>query len=226
MVKEILYYTDNVLYRTPLGIIVKEQILKANLPIISVSLAPIDFGRNIVFEGRKSCSTMFKQILIGLKASKADFIFMCEHDDLYHPSHFDFIPPRDDIYYYNNNVWKYRLSDKRVITYDCKWLSQCCAARKILIEHYENKLARIAEGKRAYGYEPGIGQSKYLTPYKSEGWESEYPNVVIRHTRNWSFRKGMKEEEFEDKEKFKNWREIKVEDITGWDTELLLSLAE
>jgi hypothetical protein len=138
--KGILYYTDNRINKR-LSDIVRKYILDSELPIISVSLKPIEFGNNIHYHGRRSHSTMFKQILTGLQAIKYNYVFMCEHDVLYHKSHFDFDPPRSDVYYYNNNVWKYRLKDKKVIGYDCKWLSQCCASRNILIEHYEKKLA-------------------------------------------------------------------------------------
>jgi len=117
---------------------------------------------------------MFKQILYGLKRSKADYIFMAEHDVLYHPSHFEFDPPRDDTYYYNNNVYnrddtyyynnnvyKYKLKGRIVVKYDCRWLSQLCANRELLIQHYEKKIKIIENGKerKFYGYEPGTGHS-------------------------------------------------------------------
>jgi ABC-type sugar transport system ATPase subunit len=89
----------------------------------------------------------------GLKAAEQDYLFFCEHDVLYHPSHFDFVPPRDDIYYYDNNVVKYRISDRKVVSYDCSWLSMLCASRELLIKHYETRLDIIAKGKKAYGYE-------------------------------------------------------------------------
>lgn len=222
--KSILYYTDNLLDHTRLGKVVRKYILKANLPITSVTLRPLDFGDNIVFDAKRSHSNMFKQILIGMKTIKTKYVILCEHDVLYHPSHFDFIPPKDNVYYYNNNVWKYRLSDKKVIGYDCQWLSQCCASRKILIEHYEAKLDAIANGKRAYGYEPGTGQSRKLTPYKTESWESEYPCVDIRHGKNWTGVNRMAQDEFRNKKNCQNWQEISVGEIPTWDEKLLLSL--
>jgi len=222
---EILYYADGRLENKPLGRIVKDYILKSGLPILSVTLKPMDFGKNIHYIGKRSHSTMFKQILFGLQNSTADFIFMCEHDVLYHPSHFKFVPPKDDVYYYNNNVWKYRLSDRKVIGYNCKWLSQCCAGRKILIEHYKNKLALIEKGIRSYGYEPGCGQNKHLTNYKTENWESEFPNVDIRHRGNWTGATRMSQDEFKNKKTCQNWQEITVDKIPGWDKEILLNLS-
>jgi hypothetical protein len=48
---------------------------------------------------------MFTKILKALEASEAEVIFFAEHDVLYHPKHFDFIPPKRDVFYYNINVW-------------------------------------------------------------------------------------------------------------------------
>ena len=83
--KGILYYTDNVLDEG-LAETVRDHIKKVGLSIVSVSLKPIDFGKNIVFDGERGYLTMFKQILTGLKAHDSKYIFMCEHDVLYHPS--------------------------------------------------------------------------------------------------------------------------------------------
>ena len=221
---EIIYYTDNRLRHTYLDKLVRQQILKSNLPIISVSLRPMDFGRNIVFEGKRGHSTMFKQVLTGLKASKADYVFLCEHDVLYHPSHFDFIPPEDEMYFYNANVYKYRLADRKVVKYDCDLLSQICANRQLLIQHYEKKLEIIAGGGKAYGYEPGTGQSKIVDKYKAKRFTSRLPNIDIRHGKNWTGVTRMAQDEFRNKNTCQNWQEYKVEEIPGWDTQLLLSI--
>lgn len=220
-IKGVLYYTDNKLEGTVIDKLVRKSILKAGLPITSVSLQPTDFGKNIHMKGLRSHSTLYKQILIGLKASTADYIFFCEHDVLYHPSHFDFIPERDDRYYYNNNVYKYRLSDRKIVGYDCNWLSQLCANRELLIKHYEKRLKMISEGKRAYGYEPGTGQSKSIDMIKVEKFESEYPNIDIRHGGNWTGVDRMNPKEFKNKSTCQNFREINIEDITGWDIKML-----
>src|ERR1700674_133730 len=102
LTKGCIYYTDN---RPRWFILEKcqEQIKKSwSGKIVSVSLAPINFGENIVLAGRKrSYPTMLTQIVMALTALDTDIVFFLEHDVLYHPSHFDFTPPCDDIYYYN-----------------------------------------------------------------------------------------------------------------------------
>lgn len=223
--KEIIFYTDPSLRNKQLRAWTKETLKASGLPIVTVSLRkPVDLGRNMIVHGYRSHTTLYTQILLGLLVSDADYVFFCEHDCLYHPSHFDFTPPTDDRYYYNNNVYKYRLADRKVVGYDCNWLSQLCANRKLLIDHYTNRFRMIASGKRAYGYEPGTGQSRKIEKTGFERWESKYPNIDVRHGHNWTGVKRMDPSEFRDKSTCQNFREIKVEDLKGWDPELLLSL--
>jgi len=222
---EILYYSHNQLDGTEVNNWCRETILAANLPIISVTQKPTDFGKNILFERRgKSHSFLYRQILIGLEASEAEYLFFCEHDVLYHPSHFEFRPPRDDVYFYNNNVYKYRLADRKIITYDCGWLSQLCASRELLLRHYKKRLDLIKAGHRAYGYEPGSGQSKKIDNVGFERWNSQFPNIDIRHGGNWTGVNRMNPDEFKNKDNCRNWRELTVGELPGWDAERLLKL--
>jgi hypothetical protein len=223
--REIIFYTEPSLKNEKLKEWSKETIKASGLPILTVSLRkPVDLGRNLLIHGYRSHTTLYAQILLGLLVSDADFVFFCEQDCLYQPSHFEFVPPTKDRYYYNNNVYKYRLSDRRVVGYDCHWLSQLCASRKLLIKHYVKRFKRIADNKKAYGYEPGTGQSRRIERTKFESWESELPNLDVRHGMNWTGVKRMKQSEFRDKSTCQNWKELTVEEIPGWDTERLLSL--
>ena len=224
----ILYYSENKLDGTKLNNACRETILASRLPITSVTQKPIDFGNNIVYKkwrGR-SHTVLYNQILLGLKNASEDYLFFCEHDVLYHPSHFDFRPPRDDTYYYNSNVYKYRLSDKKIIGYDCNWLSQLCANRKLLIKHYEKRLEMIANGERAYGWEPGSGQSRKIDKVPMERWWSKLPNIDVRHGDNWTGVYRMSQDEFKNKKNCQNWKEVTVDTIPYWDKDLLLSLCD
>ena len=110
--KGVLYYTDNQL--DPGIMKACQEQLKQSVNghrIVSVSLQPLDFGDNITLPLERGMLTMFKQILAGLEALDCDIVYFCEHDVLYHPSHFDFVPPEHDKYYYNRNWWKLRLPD-------------------------------------------------------------------------------------------------------------------
>jgi hypothetical protein len=108
--RTLIYYTGNT-EKESFEQNVRDNILrlKGNMPIISVSQKPIDFGKNIcVGEIGKSYENAFKQVLIGCKEAKTKYVVMCESDCLYPEGYFDFIPPEDskpdEIYTYDN-VW-------------------------------------------------------------------------------------------------------------------------
>lgn len=76
------------------------------LPIISITQKPIDFGLNIcVGEVGASEMNMLRQILIGCYAATTKYVISCEADCLYPPDYFQFVPPRDDACYRNNNTY-------------------------------------------------------------------------------------------------------------------------
>ncbi len=85
--------------------------VKGDIPVISVSQSPLNFGKNIcVGDVGISYLNMFRQILIGAEESNADFLWMCESDMLYpKDGYFNFEPTDlNSIYSYNNNwiMWK------------------------------------------------------------------------------------------------------------------------
>lgn len=211
----IVYYTDNRLDNTPIGDRVRQSLLDTGLPITSVSLKPIPFGNNIVVDGERGYLTMFKQILMGLEAANEDVIFLCEHDVLYHNSHFAFVPD-DQKVFYNQNTWMLRANDGFSVYYDCKRVSGICADRKLLIQHYRERVRRVeAEGfTRRMGFEPGThNRAERVDDLKSEVYRSEVPIIDIRHDRNltdsrWS------PEQFRDKRNCQNWKE--GYEIPGW----------
>lgn len=217
--KGIIYYTDNRL-NVRLAKAVQKNLSKMGLPIVSASLKPMDFGKNIVVPGERGPLQMFKQILAALEASESDIIFFAEHDVLYHPSHFDFTPKKRDVFYYNTNVWKVRASDGHSLKVDdCKQLSGLCAYRDLLIEHYKERIRRVEqEGfSRRMGYEPGThNRPERVDDYKAESWQSEYPNIDIRHSGNMTASRWTKNE-FRNQKFTQGWTEQKVDKIKGWD---------
>ena len=121
----------------------QKQILEASKgkidKIVSVSQKPIDFGQNVIMNLKRSAESMFKQILMGLEFIDTDIVFLCEHDILYHTSHFDFTPQREDTFYYNTNVWFLRWSDGHCLYYVATQLSGLCAYRKSLLTHMKER---------------------------------------------------------------------------------------
>jgi glycosyltransferase involved in cell wall biosynthesis len=204
----IVYYTDNRLSPAIMRACQK-QLAKAGLHIVSVSLAPLDFGHNIVLDAERGILTMFRQQLAGLEASTADVIFMCEHDVLYHPSHFDFRPPRKDTFYYNTAVWKCRYPDGHAVwTDDLQQVSGLCAYRGLLIDYYRRKIAEYERGEFDRHFEPGE-----KTGDTSANWQSAVCNIDIRHDQTLT-RSKWSPDEFRNKRYARGWKE--TDDIPGW----------
>jgi hypothetical protein len=216
----IVYYTCNTL-ADPLATAARNQLNKARNghELGCVSLARTDFGDwNIVVNAERGPLTMHRQILAGLERLKADVVFFCEHDVLYHPSHFDFTPPRKDTFYYNVNVWRVRASDGHAVkTTDCKQLSGLCCWRELAVEHYRERVRRIeVEGfSRKNGYEPGTRHlPNGYDNSQADSWVSAFPNLDIRHDRtatgnHWT------PESFRNQKYAAGWEETDGE-IPGW----------
>lgn len=216
--KGIIYYTDN---RVPIkiGYAARKTIKQANLPIVSCSLKKMDFGENIVLPLERGYVAYHKQILAALETSMADIIFFCEHDVLYHKSHFDFTPSKKDVYYYNTNFWRVRLEDGHAVHYDTEQVNMICAYRELLLKHYREKVRRIEESgfTMKMGFEPGCNPRKErIDNFKAERWQSEYPNIDIRYGGNLT-RSRWSQEEFRNKRSCKGWKECEAKDIQGWD---------
>lgn len=209
--KGIIYFTDNQL-NLKIAKKVQEQIRSINLPIVSASLKPMDnMGKNIVVDGERGYLTMYRQILAALENSDAEIIFFCEHDVLYHHTHFAFTPPKKDVFYYNQNWWKVR-SDGHAISWDADQVSGLCCYRELAIDFYKKRIETFDPDNFDRRFEPMSGRG-------SEVWNSEYPNIDIRHTSNLT-RSKWSIDDFRRKDTAKNLQESKLEDIQGWDLEL------
>jgi len=223
LTKGIVFYTDSRGDETVLSA-VRKQLKKTikDEQIISVSLKPLDFGTNIVFPGERGYLTMFKQILAGLEKSTADIVFLCEHDVLYHPSHFNFVPPKEDVYYYNEHTYKLNASSKvdasngQAVFYHTKQTSGLCAYRKLLLQHYQERVRRVEkEGfTRKMGFEPGThSPPNGIDNFKAEAYWSTSPNVDVRHDFNLTESR-FSPDQFRSKRSIIGWK--LVDEIPDW----------
>jgi len=237
--KGIIYYTDNRLSQLRadwmLEELVKKYIRKSGLPIVSCSLKPIDFGKNIIVNLNPCAVTMFEMILLALKASESKYIFFCEHDVLYHLSHFEFTPPTDDTFYYNTNVWRCHPRRNICVTYaEMRSLSGICTNRELAIEHFIKRLAYIKKNgwekdisknpkwARVMGYEPGKRtQIGGFSDDKSEAWQSEQPNIDIRHRLTMTIPK-LSLNQFNQPPV--NWQQVTIDKIPYWNLKKLFQL--
>ena len=136
----IIYYTSNredPKFEQKIIDNIKEQ---TNLPVISVSQKPLDFGTNIcVGDIGLSYFNEWKQLLIGLKEAKTEFCIAAESDCLYPPEYFTFIPPEKDKVYQYDNVWIYWTGKPAFYRkYQCEGAQIC--GREYWIERLEDAL--------------------------------------------------------------------------------------
>jgi len=225
--KSIIYYTDNNIDE-PIFSVVQKYIAASGLPIVSVSLKPIDFGTNFVIEAERNIVTMYRQILKALSESDSTYVFFCEHDVLYPKSHFDFTPPTDDVFYYNENVWRWDYPFDRLITYErLISLSGLCCNRQLALLQYTARLKRIYDNgwdkdvkgdpgwARTMGHEPGTKKKKRggFSDDNYDVWRSKEPLIDIRHKKTYSPPKvhlrGFKHPPHE-------WHETTMDRIDGW----------
>ena len=220
--KGIIYFTDNQL-KIKIAHAVQDQLRSIGLPIVSCSLKPMPhFGKNIHLNLERGYLSMFKQILAALEASDAKYIFFTEHDCLYPRSHFDFIPPTKDKFYYNVNWWRVRFDDGFSVSWEANQVSGLCADRELLLEHYRKRVAMVEKYgyKSKMGFEPGshnnpdehgyrdrksISKEVYIDDVMYGQWKSKEPIVDIKHGKNLSKNKWSLDD-FRDKKTAKNFR--------------------
>lgn len=207
--KGIIYYTDNQL-ELRIARAVQAQLKVSGLPITSASLKPMAFGKNVYLPLQRGSFTMFKQILAALEASGSDIVFFCEHDVLYHQSHFEFTPPKKDVFYYNQNFWRVR-KDGFAVHWDANQVSGLCCYREHALSYYRQRVKEIEADGFNRSYEPG-GRD----PSKYETWKSSGPNIDIRHSGTLTKDK-WSPDDFRDKSTCVNWQESTVDEIFGWD---------
>lgn len=211
----IIYYTCNT-HLPEIDDLCRQYLSKIDLPIITVSLnKSINFGgKQIVVKGERSPLMMHKQIVTGLEASDSEYVFLVESDVLYHPSHFDFIPKRGDVYYFNVNVWKMRWSDGFCVRTDnAQQVSGMVASRKLLLDYYGRRVKEIEKNGFDRHYEPRNAPRI--------NYESLYPNICIRHNKNLTMSK-WSINEFRNKEYAKGWKESYS--VPGWGSKKMFNL--
>ena len=175
--RTIVYYTDGHIDEG-LSRAVRKNLKKVAgpIPIISVSQKPLNFGKNIcVGMKERSNRSIYEQILAGLEAAEpGSVIYLCEHDIAYSPSHFAHVPEMKDRLDYNQNRYYWAPGQSEYLPARGQWaLSQLIAYREFLIEKVKESLAVEQPTSEMYRC-------------RTHKFESERPNVDIRHGMNFS----------------------------------------
>ncbi len=162
---------------------IRDGILKSagNIPIISVSQKPIDFGQNIcVGDVGASGFNFFRQVLIACKAATTKFVTSAEADCLYPPDYFTFIPDRDDVCYRDSNL--YVMGNRRDYFFSKK--EGATHAQVVGREFYIRTLEKLFENAPEWNAEeknfPKERFGKEDVFDKIEYYETESPVVQIK----------------------------------------------
>lgn len=213
--KGIIYYTDNIpsekflkTFRTLL------KKFAGGIPIVWVSQKPIDEKPNIILSAiGRSHHSLCAQLVAGLEYIDAEVIFFAEHDVIYHPSYFEYEPPKKDVFYYNINRWWLREKDGLASKKKASSLSQLSAYKGIMEDFYIKRLRLYNEGiglKRCKT-EPGKWNVPELSGYKMERYKSKVPNIDIRHGYNYTSSDRFKSRRFgyKHKDRIPGWGKTK-----------------
>lgn len=138
----VIYYTSNREDETFEKKIRKKLLdVIGDIPLISVSQKPIDFGHNIcVGDVGISNLNTFRQFELGAINAKTPFVIAAEADCLYPREYFEFIPENTNMCCRYDNVWiMYRDSKAGFVR---KEYSECAQiwGRETLIKHYDKRL--------------------------------------------------------------------------------------
>jgi len=186
----VVYFTANFI---PLSWekFVTETLLKSigDLPLISVSQKPMDFGFNIcVGDIGRSHLNIYRQMLIGAKATETEYIAFVEDDVLLPLEHFIFRPSAPDVAAYNMNKWAL-FTWMRPPTFNMYPLHHsnagCIIARNMFIEAMEERFAKYpvdADVPLKYWAEVGRYEGcMHITQRKLESFYPSVPHIFVSH---------------------------------------------
>ena len=214
----IVYYTDHHL-PAELAVLCRTQLVRAaqGREIVAVGLGSMtgfpvgSTACTLVHVAERGILTMHRQILTGLENATGDIVYLCEHDVLYSPTHFDIVPARADTWTYNVHVWHARYPDGHAVFYNAQQVSGLVAYRSLLLDYYRARIAQIEREGPNRHYEPGLKQS-VGSKQVVNAW-SLYPNVDVRHDRNWTASKWSRAD-FRNGVYARGWRE--ADELPGW----------
>ena len=178
--RAIVYYSDHHVDEDLMRACQKNllKVTGRQIPIISVSQQPLSFGQNVCVGEKPRCNrSIYEQIMAGLEAApEGAVIYLCEHDVAYAPAHFAHIPAIKERIEYNQNRYYYAPGQRDYLKARGKWpLSQLVAYREYLMEQVQRALD-----------ESDQPSTELYRGVRTHKFESERPNVDIRHGKNFS----------------------------------------
>jgi len=159
-----------------------------DMPLISVSQKPMDFGRNIcVGDIGRSHLNIYRQILIGAKAAETEYVALAEDDIFYTPGHFTFRPTSKEVFAYNYNKWGlYTWTSPPIYSYLGNLVvNQLIASRNYLVDALEERFNKYPDESKidlSCWKDPGRRENRLgVTERKTERFDSPEPSIVFSH---------------------------------------------
>jgi hypothetical protein len=194
MDKTLIFCTENKCPEPLFTAVLNDLKSKAKCQIVSVTHKPIDLGINIcIGEHKRSWTQLYRQLLIGCKAAKTKYIGIVEHDCFYTEEYLDYIPPSDDKFYYNENVWlvcydKEKHPNKMGM-YSRFWterlaLSQMVCNRALYLDAIDKRLDQIDKDRHfpkkvAQFNEPGLSRQSMKLIDRANNGSSAYLKKLL-----------------------------------------------
>lgn len=190
----VVFYTANVIPEVFAGD-ARAQLLHAieDLPLVSVSFSPMNFGTNTVVNLSRHHLSIYRQALIGAKAATTKYIALAEDDVLYHSEHFKHRPSPGK-FAYNMNAWNIYTWSEPMLTQKSggrKNLNGLICERDLFIEAMEERFAKHPVDEDinlSVWAEPGKYERQLgVTVRETESFCTNPPNVVFSHRTELSF---------------------------------------
>jgi hypothetical protein len=213
----VIYITANVIPEK-FAVVARDILFYArgDAHLISVSKKSLPYGDNIyVGDTPRNQANIYRQALVGAKESRTKYIAIAEDDVLYSAEHFKFRPKQGH--------WGYNMNSWNLFTWEPNFFSQKPGGRRNLnglicerdmfIEHLEERFRLWPDDSKInisiFG-EPGKYDNQLgTTPYPSQYFYPNPPNIVFSHENNLQF-SGLG--------KRKKVGEIRATEIPGWGT--------
>jgi len=142
----------------------------------------------------RSQAQIYRQVLQGAKEATTKYVACCEDDVLYSPEHFKF-RPKPGHWGYNMNSWSLFTWGEPMFTYKApggrRNLNGLICERQMLIDYLEERFRLHPDDSKIdiniYG-EPGKYDNQLgTTPYPSQDFYCNPPNIVFSHQTNLQF---------------------------------------
>lgn len=159
-----------------------DEAIMGRFPLFVVARNP-DINPDILETYPKTPSNIYRQMMFAAEKIKTPYIAVVEDDTLYHPTHFDFRPPKD-IFAYNTHRWS--IFTWGTPTFSVKTrISNCSliASRDLMLEALEERFRKYPDELRVVGElgKERTEKSLGVTVRKRMDFQSEHPIVQFNH---------------------------------------------